>query len=90
MARDTGLKKVWGTGMVGLGGGMGGHSGSTGGRTIICGRKDGRGGGSIRELTRENYVELKYHIGTSPTVPLDSVLVLENHHSTMSIIRCHI
>ena len=42
-----GIKHVVGTGRVGLGGGMGGGSIrgsiSTGGGTIICGRKGGRG-----------------------------------------------
>ena len=45
MDRETGLKKLVGTGRVGLGGGMGGVSisGSAGGGTRIGGRKGGRG-----------------------------------------------
>ena len=43
MDGDTGLKKVVGTGRVGIGGGVGGVSGSSGGVTIIGERKGGRG-----------------------------------------------
>ena len=43
MAGEMGLKKVVGTGRVGLGGGMCGGSINARGRTIICGRKGGRG-----------------------------------------------
>ena len=43
LAGDTDLKNVVGTGRVGLGGGMGGVSGSSGGGTRIGDRKGGRG-----------------------------------------------
>ena len=44
MAGDTGLKKVVvGTGRFGLGGGMGGFSGSAGGGNRIGGRKSWEG-----------------------------------------------
>ena len=43
MDGDTGLKKVVGTGRVGLGGGMVGGSGSARGRTRIGDCKGGRG-----------------------------------------------
>ena len=41
------------------------------------------------ELTQENYAALKYNIGTSHSVPVAYVLVLENHHSTMIILWGH-
>ena len=43
LARETSLKHVVGTGSFGLGWGMGGVSGSSGGETIIGDRKGGRG-----------------------------------------------
>ena len=41
------------------------------------------------EITQDKYVSLKYHIGTAPSIPVASVLVLEHHYPTMSKIWGH-